>query len=527
MTFLSNFFQQMFQSKSNTININGNENIVYQDSNGKSITTTIEEIAKIFTTEKDKQIDLLKQMLADKRKIEKLSDNEIRSLENQIATLQGEVKQKEEQIKLFAFDLNNPQVSARKDLYNDAIKLFVNGNLVGAISKLDDIKLKQELLEIEKTEQKAAISRRELSDTFMLKARMLEIANEFIEAESTLLKGLEIYHSWHSLISVSQFYKIRNEMDKAETYLVKALNVAKDDYERATTLNDLGFIYGENNDINEAKQALEKSLNIRRILSNEDFLKFGYDLAETLNNLAALKNKENQLLNAEKLYLESLEIIEKLSKPSESSRLKGNILNNLALIYRKNQDWDQSEKYHLEAGKIYKEFSLDNTLASLGELAGSYNNLAVLYYNNQKVIQAQEYYFKALKIRQDLAKKNPKSYLMELGETLSNIGNLYATISDYSNTQKYYDWALEIKRERAKLYPQQYSVNLAGTLINYSTFYRRNNTERNKSLSLAREAYCKAKKYVSEIHKAKAFCIEASNLVKSWGMNPKQYLKCI
>ena len=116
------------------------------------------------------------------------------------------------------------------------------------------------------------------------------------------------------------------------------------------------------------------------------------DLAASLNNLAALYESQGRYEQAEPLYLQALELSQRLL--GEDHPNVATSLNNLAGLYKSQGRYNEAEPLYLQALELWKHL--------LGEdhpdVATSLNNLAGLYKSQGRYEQAEPLYLQALNI---------------------------------------------------------------------------------------------------------------------------------
>ncbi|PDP74206.1 hypothetical protein CLI79_10835, partial [Porphyromonas gingivalis] len=76
----------------------------------------------------------------------------------------------------------------------------------------------------------------------------------------------------------------------------------------AGTLNNLGLLLSNNNEIKQAKDCYQEALDIRRDLATKNPQAYNPDLAGTLNNLGLLLSNNNEIKQAKDCYQEALDI---------------------------------------------------------------------------------------------------------------------------------------------------------------------------------------------------------------------------
>jgi tetratricopeptide (TPR) repeat protein len=115
----------------------------------------------------------------------------------------------------------------------------------------------------------------------------------------------------------------QNRMDEARQAYDEALTIRRrlalqnpETYlaDLAMTLNHLGVLDSGQNRMDEARQALEEALTIHRRLAEESPETYSPNLAGTLNNLGNLHSAQNRIEEARKVYEEALRVYESLAE---------------------------------------------------------------------------------------------------------------------------------------------------------------------------------------------------------------------
>ncbi|AXT56367.1 hypothetical protein D1815_11585 [Aquimarina sp. AD1] len=153
--------------------------------------------------------------------------------------------------------------------------------------------------------------------------------------------------------------------EKSITHLLEAnqyYEKLKDSASLSTTINNIGNVYGDINELESAKKYYYQSLALKR---NTDSKTIG----STLNNLALIYIKEKKLDSALVLLNESL----KINKKENDSHGIAEAYSALGRISFIKQEYQQAKKYYESAlfigGKVAYKERLIRTKLSLGEVA--------------------------------------------------------------------------------------------------------------------------------------------------------------
>ncbi|MDF2452319.1 MAG: protein serine/threonine phosphatase [Bacteroidota bacterium] len=131
--------------------------------------------------------------------------------------------------------------------------------------------------------------------------------------------------------------------------------------------------------------------------------------ASALNNIGIIKGEQGDISTAIQYYLKSLDAhIENHYKIGMASAF-----HNLGYTYDNSGDVPMALEYYHKALKIQEEIN------DKSEIAMSLNDIGYLYTNQGEITKALEYYNKSLKYRKETGDKRGES------QSLNNIGNIY------------------------------------------------------------------------------------------------------
>ena len=223
--------------------------------------------------------------------------------------------------------------------------------------------------------------------------------------------------------------------DEAKSMLIEARDLIKELYgenhiSMAICFNNLGLVYEDLNDGNEALRYLELSYELKLGLGNVD------KLAVVMNNLANLNDKTGLDEEKARTYFENaLEIKEDMMEIKDHPSI-AITLNNLAVFYANKGDFEKATGFMEKEKKISENLSNESYIISL-------NNLA--YINAQKgaLYDAQNFYISAsLILAKQFKMRTP------LAATIfANYASLLYQMADYKNAASMLERCLEIKLE--------------------------------------------------------------------------------
>jgi serine phosphatase RsbU (regulator of sigma subunit)/Flp pilus assembly protein TadD len=168
------------------------------------------------------------------------------------------------------------------------------------------------------------------------------------------------------------------DFTKSINHYFKALSIYDSlqlDKEKARCLKDIGLLYWQINENENAREFYEKGLEISLAINDKENIAFIY------NNLGMLSYRDGNFQKAMDLFKESL----KIKKNIDNKESYANGLNNIGFLYRAKGKIDSSIVYYKKAIELYNE--IDNQPG----LANTYNNLSLSFLHKKDYRNAQKY----------------------------------------------------------------------------------------------------------------------------------------
>ena len=214
-----------------------------------------------------------------------------------------------------------------------------------------------------------------LVKTFLAKADLQLSEGDFFESEITIFKALKILkqkknasnelYDCYNLLGI--LYNEREEYDKALEYHNKALQTLEDKsipselQLKATSLNNIGFVYLRMNNFNKAKFYFQKGLEEKDLFNGKTFL-----YAMLLDNLAYAKFKSQNFTDLPAQFYDALKIRDSLKLESAI------VLNKIHLseYYAFTKDTFKAVQFSKQALTLSRHSNkLRNTLDALKQIA--------------------------------------------------------------------------------------------------------------------------------------------------------------
>ena len=263
----------------------------------------------------------------------------------------------------------------------------------------------------------------------------------------------------------------------------------------ADSLNNLALLLAKYpNQHPLARQYYEEALMLYRGLAEQNPSVYEPYVADSLNGQALLLvNYSDQHSLARQYYEEALKVRRKLAEqnPPVYEPYVADSLNNLAnLLARYLNQHPLAKQYYQEALRVRRGLAKQNPSVYEPYVADSLNNLALLFaeYPDQHPL-ARQHYEEALTLYRGLAKQNPSVYESDVADSLNNLALLLAEYPDqHPLARQHFEEALTLYRGLAEQNPIIFLPQQAKTLVRLSHFFTYETPNKERALTLAREA---------------------------------------
>jgi tetratricopeptide (TPR) repeat protein len=268
-----------------------------------------------------------------------------------------------------AEELAKTKLEDASELYKEALRFFLAGQVEQALKVLDEAKLRAMAQAAQ--ERKAAADRQlsAASQAYRLRGQLLTSQLQFADAEKAYRAAVDATaDDFDANFEVAYFSQTLNHFEDAIMFYAKAERISRQlasgnppvyrPY-MATTLNNLGIVYRDENRMDEARKAYGEALEIRRDLARQNPAVYRPDVAATLNNLGAFYSAENRMEEARKAYEDALEIYRDVARqnPAVYRPYVATTLSNLGILYSGENRMEGASKAYEEALEIYKAFA--------------------------------------------------------------------------------------------------------------------------------------------------------------------------
>ncbi len=242
-------------------------------------------------------------------------------------------------------------------------------------------------------------------------------------------------------------YFRKNELDKAEPFLVGSLEQAKETEDYAAYIAVGNEMIGFYRSVSMFRKAFDIAEDVL-LLMEELQLETSEHFATTLLNTATAYRAAGEMQQAYKYYQQALQIYKGLL-PKGDYRFAG-LYNNMSILLEQMGENEEAVKLLKEALAIVEKLE-----DSRAEQATTLTNLALLYFKLDKTKKAAAALNEALRIFEE--EGNAEETDAHYSAALAGVGEAYYRMGDYANSLASYEKALiEVEKHFGK--NQSYGV---------------------------------------------------------------------
>lgn len=223
------------------------------------------------------------------------------------------------------------------------------------------------------------------------------------------------------------YHEAWGDSNIALQYLIDAQKLAREmdlGYQEAWVLNNMGIIYLDKGDFENAKKVLEEAEELIQL----------YDMPGDIGiytNLGSLYLQTNDLKRAENYINRVLRLATTLNYPLTIA----DAWMNLGVVYNNEERYKDAISAYNEAMKIYEELGINPRIAAL------MNNIATLNQHQGNLELALKAQLEALKIHQEL------NIPFDLALDYGNLGTIYLDMKDVTKSEEYFRKSLELAQK--------------------------------------------------------------------------------
>ncbi|HRX49224.1 MAG TPA: tetratricopeptide repeat protein, partial [Spirochaetota bacterium] len=248
--------------------------------------------------------------------------------------------------------------------------------------------------------------------------------------EKDLIENYQIFGSMYH--DQKELY-IASECFKKALILAEKKNDIASHEQIATIYNNLGAVYYENNNIDNALNCSSKSLEIYSEIKNCN----NRELAKTYNNIGIFFQIKGNLKTSLEYISKAAVIYEQEFGENDFETVK--LYYNLANSYNETGDYDSAIIFFNKVISYYDKFDLNSI-----ELADAFQGIGYTYLIKGEHKLVSDYYFKAL----DIKKKKYGDQHPLLADIFHSIGQMFYVIGDNDLRIEYYEKSVLCDNEK-------------------------------------------------------------------------------
>jgi tetratricopeptide (TPR) repeat protein len=238
--------------------------------------------------------------------------------------------------------------------------------------------------------------------------------------------------------------------------------------ERARVLNNLGLALSEMGRREEALQAAQEAVEIRRRLAAQHPDAFLPDLAGSLLNLGKALSEMGRRAEALQAAQEAVEIRRRLAAQHPDAFLPdlAASLNNLGAMLSEMGRREEALQAAQEAVEIRRRLAAQHPDAFLPDMAMSLANLGNRLSEMGRRAEALQATQEAVDLYRRLAAQHPDAFLPDMAMSLHNLGAMLSEMGRRAEALQATQEAVDLYRRLAAQHPDAFLPNLAASLNN-------------------------------------------------------------
>jgi tetratricopeptide (TPR) repeat protein len=325
------------------------------------------------------------------------------------------LKEKDAEIQTLKATIERLQLESGDELKKAALQALSEGNTKKATSLLE----KSVQLRTEKAKQFSEKAAQDWVDI-----GNIAFLNDSLKALNAYQNAIRLDPSslvaWNRL---GHILKRLGRLEEAKQAYEHLLELAENDESfQAIAYGNLGIIYQIRGELDKAEEFHRKSLEIDKALGRQE------GMANAYGNLGIIYGIRGELDKAEEFYRKSLEIEKALGRQEGMANAYGN----LGIIYGIRGELDKAEEFYR------KSLDINKALGRQEGMANQYGNLGIIYKTRGDLDKAEEFYRKSLDINKALGRQE------NMANQYGNLGNIYRTRGELDKACAYWQKSQEL-----------------------------------------------------------------------------------
>lgn len=246
--------------------------------------------------------------------------------------------------------------------------------------------------------------------------------------------------------NLGSIYQNLGEYDEALKNYNKSYKVFVSESDKASmagSLNNIGSVYNAYGQYDSALVFYNQALTIQKSLNRER------ETANSLNNIADLYSTWGMFEKSLEFYSQSLLIFQKI----KSLRGQAITMSNIGSVYFSLGNYDKAIEYYTSTFGIYEKIKDKSLLSSVT------NNLGTVYYAKKDYNNAAAQYVKALEMRQQIGEK------AGIASSAYNLGVSQLELKNYDKAVEYLETSINILEELRKTAREEFKTSFLASQI--------------------------------------------------------------
>jgi PAS domain S-box-containing protein len=324
-------------------------------------------------------------------------------------------------------EFQNGQLVEAKDLYEKAISLKDESYPKEQIKKIDKLLEEEKKTLIDNELGMETNPNQENPDNIVSQQNTDPATIKNLEQQLNNL-GDNDPEALDILVELGRKHLAKNNLDEAKNNLNKALQIASvlgDNNKKSDIKGEIALLDFQDGDYSNALDEIDDVI----LLKEKENDKNG--MARMIGNKANMESNLYRFDDAIKNYNKALE----LAIETNDRKKETDLLHNLGNAYFNKGEYDKALEY------FNKSLDIDKELNENANIAANYNNIGVSYHNSGNLDEAEKAYEKS----KQLSEKQGDQ--LAIATSLNNLGNINYDWKKYGPALDFYKMSLELKKE--------------------------------------------------------------------------------
>jgi tetratricopeptide (TPR) repeat protein len=412
-----------------------------------------------------------------------------RTFDEKAKALGGQYESSKQQLEELAARFARENFDDCPAIQKNAFVAFQGGNVSEALGILEGVNSEVEIAKAKQQKEKGRRLERESRDMqvqsdsiisqnikkLVFQAELYQMDFRFDDAGKALETAIAADSS--DAILICRYVSLlcnQNLPQKGQSWARQAVAAAKNNHERAASLDVLARTQGALHEYEEAMKTVEEELAVVTMPSDNPSRADSVYRADALRSMTDLCSDMHRFDRAGQYAATSVELERRLMQSETDTRWRFyfEALNNLSMILNETGRYGQAEEIAGECVAICRKYSGPSNKRAMNLLSIALENLGNVQTNLNLNLQAVENLTESLEILHGLETGNPGMFLRSIAWTLSNLAFAQSRQKEYASAISNQLEAVNILDTLVRRNPLVYTPFLATVLSNLADYYR-------------------------------------------------------